>query len=165
MRRKQKWPRLFLESKVLMLSFLLTGRTAGMATPAHKEAEEAAGALSPPPGLGLCYRREQSGWRVGSEQSPPWDTATMERHLPLRSSQSRGCPWQGQAQGVCELLRGTSAPLWERVQRSLGLEAVGGEGGLLGSLVRMTKCRGQRAGMVQHAHRIRGWQGSRAVTS
>lgn len=48
-----------------MLSFLLTGRTTGMATPAHKEAEEAAGALSPPPGLGLCYRREQSGWQVG----------------------------------------------------------------------------------------------------
>lgn len=42
-----------------------------MATPVHKEAEEAAGTLSPPPGLGLCYRREHSGWWVGSKQSPP----------------------------------------------------------------------------------------------
>lgn len=80
-----------MESKVLTLSLLVTGRTAGMVTPAHKEAEEAAGALSPPLGLGLYYRREQSGWRVGSEQSPPWDTAMMEWPLPSRSSQS--CGW------------------------------------------------------------------------
>ena len=99
---KQKWPRLFLEGEVLKLSLLLTGRTTGMATPAHKEAEEATGALFPPLGLGLCYRREQSGWRVGSEQSPPWNMAMMERHLPSRSSQS--CGW------TCELLISLTGP-------------------------------------------------------
>lgn len=73
MRRKQKWPRLFLESKVLMLSFLLTSQDLGMATPALKEAEEAAGHCLLHTRTRVVLQGEsKSGWRVGSEQSPPY---------------------------------------------------------------------------------------------